>query len=89
VKQKIICSRAGFTSLQIQPISQASAIQRMGRAGRACEGKCWRLYTENTYRFELPSNTLPEILRTNLSNVILLFHLILWINHLMIISSML
>jgi HrpA-like RNA helicase len=44
----------------------------MERASKTCKGKCWRLYTENTYKFEFPQNTLPEILRTNLSNVILL-----------------
>jgi HrpA-like RNA helicase len=36
-------------SLVIAPISQASARQREGRAGRTAPGKCFRLYTESAY----------------------------------------
>ena len=71
-KQKNYSSKAGLDTLLIQPISQAAAIQRSGRAGRTMDGKCWRLYTEISFKFEMPPMTIPEIQRTNLSNVILL-----------------
>ncbi|KAK8866543.1 hypothetical protein M9Y10_009507 [Tritrichomonas musculus] len=71
-KQKNYSSKAGLDTLLVQPISQASAIQRSGRAGRTMNGKCWRLYTEISFNFEMPPMTIPEIQRTNLSNAILL-----------------
>ncbi|KAH0790152.1 pre-mRNA-splicing factor ATP-dependent RNA helicase PRP16 [Histomonas meleagridis] len=71
-KQKSYSSKAGLDTLLVQPISQAAAIQRAGRAGRTMDGKCWRLYTEMSFNFEMTPMTIPEIQRTNLSNVILL-----------------
>ena len=35
-------------------------------------GKCFRLYTAFAYKNELEENTIPEIQRTNLGNVVLL-----------------
>ena len=35
-------------------------------------GKCFRLYTAWAYKNELEENTIPEIQRTNLGNVVLL-----------------
>ncbi len=52
--------------------SQASANQRAGRGGRVAPGKCFRLYTAWAYQHELEPNTVPEIQRTNLGNVVLL-----------------
>ena len=52
-------------------ISQASAGQRAGRAGRTQPGECMRLYTNFMYQNDLPKQTTPEILRSNLSSVIL------------------
>lgn len=52
------------------PVSQASAIQRAGRAGRTQSGKCYRLYTASSFQ-SLPQTTPPEIQRTNLAPVIL------------------
>ena len=52
-------------------ISKASAQQRAGRAGRTRPGKCFRLYTEKAYKQEMQDNTYPEILRSNLSAVVL------------------
>lgn len=57
-------------TLAIRPISKSSARQRLGRAGREAPGECYRLFTESSYD-ELEAETLPEIMRTNLSNVIL------------------
>jgi ATP-dependent RNA helicase DDX35 len=60
----------GLSSLKVVPISQASAIQRVGRAGRTSEGLCYRLYTFSDYN-QLPAVTMPEITRTELSSAIL------------------
>lgn len=59
-------------ALQITPVSQANSNQRSGRAGRTGPGVCYRLYTDSVYRSELLENNIPEIQRTNLSNVVLL-----------------
>lgn len=56
--------------LPIEPISQSSADQRQGRAGRVSEGVCVRLYSEEDYN-RRPRYTPPEILRANLAEVIL------------------
>lgn len=41
-------------SLVVTPISQASAQQRRGRAGRTGPGKCYRLYTEAAFMARTP-----------------------------------
>ena len=53
------------------PISQAAANQRSGRAGRTAPGKCFRLFTAWSFKNELEENTVPEIQRTNMGNVVL------------------
>ena len=58
-------------SLVVAPISQASAKQRAGRAGRTGPGKCFRLYTESAYKNEMLPTTIPEIQRTNLAMTVL------------------
>lgn len=40
-------------------------------AGRTRPGKAFRLYTEGAFRKELQEQTYPEILRSNLSSVVL------------------
>ncbi|OUM60754.1 hypothetical protein PIROE2DRAFT_62934 [Piromyces sp. E2] len=71
-KLKVFNPRIGMDSLQITPISQANANQRSGRAGRTGAGTCFRLFTEAAFLHEMFMNTIPEIQRTNLSNVVLL-----------------
>lgn len=56
--------------LPVEPISQSSANQRKGRAGRVQEGVCIRLYSEEDFN-ERPAFTQPEIQRANLAEVIL------------------
>lgn len=63
-------SRAKVQRLPIEPISQASANQRSGRAGRTSDGIAIRLYSQLDYE-KRPEFTDPEILRTNLAAVIL------------------
>ena len=62
----------GMDSLTVYPTSQAGCNQRSGRAGRTGPGRCYRLYTEYAYSHELLVQTVPEIQRTNLGNVVLL-----------------
>ena len=70
-KQKAFNAKLGMDSLVVTPISQASARQRAGRAGRTGPGKCYRLYTEHAFKTEMLSTNIPEIQRTNLGNVVL------------------
>jgi pre-mRNA-splicing factor ATP-dependent RNA helicase DHX16 len=71
-KQKSYNARSGMESLVVTPVSQAAANQRAGRAGRTQPGKCFRLFTAWSFQHELEPNTVPEILRTNLGNVVLM-----------------
>ncbi len=56
--------------LPVEKISQSSANQRKGRAGRVSDGVCIRLYSEENFS-ERPAYTQPEIQRANLAEVIL------------------
>ncbi|KAM1219819.1 hypothetical protein ACFX2G_047844 [Malus domestica] len=70
-KQNVYNPKQGLDSLVITPISQASAKQRAGRAGRTGPGKCYRLYTETAYRNEMSPTSIPEIQRINLGTTTL------------------
>mmetsp|Transcript_68078 Transcript_68078/g.215385 ORF Transcript_68078/g.215385 Transcript_68078/m.215385 type:complete len:701 (-) Transcript_68078:54-2156(-) len=70
-KQKVYNPRIRVESLLVSPISKASAHQRAGRAGRTRPGKCFRLYTEKSFKGDLQEQTYPEILRSNLGSVVL------------------
>ncbi|KAF2075347.1 hypothetical protein CYY_003323 [Polysphondylium violaceum] len=70
VKSKIYNPKIGIDSLNVIPISKASARQRTGRAGREFEGKCYRLYTQSTFE-NMDDSSIPEIKRSNVANVIL------------------
>lgn len=59
-----------INSLPISPISQSSANQRKGRCGRLENGFCIRLYSEKEFSMR-QAFTPPEILRSNLAEVIL------------------
>ena len=52
-KQKVYNPRLRIESLLVSPISRASAKQRAGRAGRTRPGKCFRLYTEKSFKYDL------------------------------------
>ena len=63
-------TRLKVQRLPIEAISQASANQRAGRAGRTSPGTVIRLYSQEDFNSR-PEFTDPEILRTNLASVIL------------------
>lgn len=63
----------GLNRLELVRISQASAEQRTGRAGRTAPGVCLRLWSEREHRGLAPF-ALPEIRRTELSQAVLQLH---------------
>lgn len=61
----------GLNRLELAAISQASAEQRAGRAGRLGPGICVRLWGESAHRGR-PAQTLPEIRRLDVCYTVLL-----------------
>ncbi len=61
---------SGLPVLALRPISQASATQRAGRAGRTRPGRCIRLYSQNDFN-RRPAFDRPEVLRADLAGAIL------------------
>ena len=49
-RQMQVSPATGLPRLELVPISQASAAQRAGRAGRTAPGICWRLWDESSQR---------------------------------------
>lgn len=70
VKLRTYNPTTNIETLSKTPISQASATQRAGRAGRTQPGKCYRLFPASSF-FSLPRTTPPEIQRSNLAPMIL------------------
>ncbi|MGZ6249620.1 MAG: ATP-dependent RNA helicase HrpA, partial [Syntrophales bacterium] len=62
--------RSRTTSLPVRAISRSSADQRKGRCGRVQNGVCVRLFDKADFE-NRPLFTEPEILRSNLAEVIL------------------
>lgn len=62
--------RTFTSSLTETTVSKASCNQRRGRAGRTCEGTCYRLYTRKDFDTRQMYTT-EEIYRTDLSEVVL------------------
>lgn len=63
---------AGLATLELTPISRASADQRAGRAGRTGPGRCLRLYTRSSFE-QRPAETPPELRRVELAGLLLDF----------------
>ncbi len=61
---------SGLPKLTIGKISQASAIQRAGRAGRTRPGRALRLYTRHDFESRRPYD-LPEVARLDLAESLL------------------
>ena len=60
----------GINTLLIERISQSSADQRAGRAGRTAPGVCMRLWSREEHSHRAPQE-LPEIKRLDLAEVVL------------------
>ena len=71
-KQKVYNPRIKVESLLVSPISKASAQQRAGRTGRTKPGKCFRLYTENTWNVDMEAKTPTAIQSSNLEGTVLI-----------------
>jgi ATP-dependent helicase HrpB len=69
-KNAIFQLNRGITHLQSQKISQASATQRAGRAGRLMTGTCYRLWSKEQHS-RLAKQSTPEIMHTDMSSFIL------------------
>ncbi|CAR65861.1 DEHA2E21340p [Debaryomyces hansenii CBS767] len=65
-KVKVWKHQLGLSTLLTTPISQASAKQRAGRAGRESPGKVFRLYSEKTFFNQLPKQQESEIMRNDI-----------------------
>ncbi len=63
-------SNVGLPKLQLEPVSQASADQRTGRAGRTAPGVCYRLWSLASQRARRECDT-PEIERSDFSEALL------------------
>jgi ATP-dependent helicase HrpB len=60
----------GLPTLEVRRVSQASATQRAGRAGRTAPGRVIRLYTAEDFH-RRPASDSPEIQRRELSGLVL------------------
>ncbi|EFO64849.1 RNA helicase, putative [Giardia lamblia P15] len=70
VRKKQFHHTTGTSELITLPCSQASILQRSGRAGRLMEGECYHIYTHETYA-NLEPQDVPEIMLTDLMPVFL------------------
>jgi ATP-dependent helicase HrpB len=61
---------SGLSRLRVEKISQSSAIQRAGRAGRTGPGIAIRLFSESDF-VRRPSHIAPEIMRADLTQLLL------------------
>ncbi len=69
-RQMHVSSATGLPRLELVPISQASADQRAGRAGRTAPGICWRLWEESSHKSRPVAET-PEVQRGDLAEPVL------------------
>ncbi|WP_395341860.1 ATP-dependent helicase HrpB [Ningiella sp. W23] len=69
-KTAVFDLKRDLSLLKLQKISQASAIQRAGRAGRLMPGTCYRMWSKDlTHR--LARQSTPEILQSDISSLVL------------------
>ncbi|HEV2762354.1 MAG TPA: helicase-related protein, partial [Pyrinomonadaceae bacterium] len=64
---------SGLPTLNVERVSQASATQRAGRAGRTRAGRCLRLYTAQDFHAR-PAHEAPEVERLDLAEPALELH---------------
>ncbi|XVF15255.1 hypothetical protein REPUB_Repub09cG0135200 [Reevesia pubescens] len=70
VKESKFEPGTGMNVLKVCWVSQSSANQRAGRAGRTEPGRCYRLYTASDFE-SMPPNQEPEIRRVHLGIAVL------------------
>lgn len=70
IKIKTMNASTQISELVIESCSRAQANQRAGRTGRTGPGCVFRLYTKSEYAEKMKSVPVPEILRENLSKVL-------------------
>lgn len=70
-KVRVINHSTGVISYITQRISQSSAEQRSGRAGRTTHGHAYRLYSSAVYQ-SMNKYTEPEIYTSSIDNIVLL-----------------
>ncbi|CAJ1332550.1 unnamed protein product [Effrenium voratum] len=68
MKLKMCHPETGIEMLRTVETSQASALQRAGRAGREAAGEVFRLYVESEYQ-KMPAQTPAEILRCEMASI--------------------
>jgi len=68
VRQSVFDPNVGFNRLITQRISNSSAVQRAGRAGRVAPGHCIRLWSASE---QLRADPVAEILRADLASFVL------------------
>lgn len=71
VRESRFNQQRGTSSLLVGHISQASAVQRAGRAGRTQNGACYHLFTRQAFGRMAAFDT-PELLRADLTEPVLL-----------------
>uniref|UniRef100_A0A453JVZ4 RNA helicase n=1 Tax=Aegilops tauschii subsp. strangulata TaxID=200361 RepID=A0A453JVZ4_AEGTS len=69
-KESRFVPSSGLNVLKVNWISQSSANQRAGRAGRTGAGKCYRLYSESHFRM-MEVHQEPEIRKVHLGTAVL------------------
>ncbi len=69
-RQLRVSTATGLPRLELIPITQASADQRAGRAGRTAPGICWRLWEESSHKSRPVADT-PEVQRSDLAEPLL------------------
>ena len=70
VKELSYDAKRNISSLNVQWVTQSSAEQRKGRAGRTDCGKCYRLYSQDDFS-QMRVQSVPEILRIHLGQAML------------------
>ncbi|XP_072029145.1 ATP-dependent RNA helicase DHX15-like [Amphiura filiformis] len=70
VKELQYDTKKSMSMLKVTNVTQASAEQRKGRAGRTGPGKCYRLYSHEEFQ-EMDQSMKPEILRVHLGMTVM------------------
>ena len=70
-KKRVYNQLTGTSTFKVDWISQSSAKQRMGRAGRTGPGHCYRLYSSAVYLDVFSPKTQPEILTVPIDDLVL------------------